>query len=151
MAAETIRNVHINKQDKYEGNFTQADTEALGIAAGKLKLVGIRLYIYLIGNRNNYNFSLSPFAYGRWYGVDYLDEEANKIDESKRSSVNKALREGIKNLTEAGYLKLIVPNNYEFYEFGEQTVPQETNCSSENKQSLREQTVLQVTDSSVKE
>ena len=38
MATETIRNVKINKRDKYD-TFTQVDTAALGIAAGKLKLV----------------------------------------------------------------------------------------------------------------
>ena len=51
MAAETIRNVKINKRDKYD-TFTQVDTVALGIAAGKLKLVGLRLYTYLVSNKN---------------------------------------------------------------------------------------------------
>lgn len=84
MAAETIRNVKINKRDKY-------DTVALGIAAGKLKLVGLRLYT----NKNGYNFSLSPLAYGRWYGVDYFNEDTGALDSNKRSGVNKAIRDGI--------------------------------------------------------
>ena len=61
MAAETIRNVKINKRDKYD-TFTQVDTVALGIAAGKLKLVGLRLYTYLVSNKNGYNIIVCNFA-----------------------------------------------------------------------------------------
>jgi hypothetical protein len=147
MAAEAIRNIEINKQSKYEKNFTQVDTEALGIAAGKLKLVGFRLYTYLIGNKNGYNFILSPLAYGKWYGNDYVNEDGSII-EGKRSGVNKALRDGIKNLIEEGYMIEVTPGNYKFYEGGglltekieenflknnsfseKQFVPQETVCS----------------------
>ena len=133
MATETIRNVKINKRDKYD-TFTQVDTVALGIAAGKLKLVGLRLYTYLVSNKNGYNFSLSPLAYGRWYGVDYFNEDTGALDSNKRSGVNKAIRDGIADLIAAGYMKEVATNNYEFYECGEQSVSQSTVSSLENKQ-----------------
>lgn len=150
MAAETTRMVKINKTEEYKGGFTQVDTYAVGAAAGKLKLVGLRLYIYLIGNRNQYNFVLSPLAYGRWYGVDYFDEETGKLDSNKRSGVNKAIRDGIADLVAAGYMREVATNNYEFFEFGEQFVSQETDSSLENSLFPEEQIVSQRTVSSPK-
>lgn len=142
MAAETIRNVKINKRDKYD-TFTQVDTVALGIAAGKLKLVGLRLYTYLVSNKNGYNFSLSPLAYRRWYGVDYFNEDTGALDSNKRSGVNKAIRDGIADLIAAGYMKEVATNNFEFYECGEQSVSQSTVSSPENNSFPKKQLVLQ--------
>ena len=147
MAAETIKNVKINKRDKYD-TFTQVDTVALGIAAGKLKLVGLRLYTYLVSNKNGYNFSLSPLAYGRWYGVNYFNEDTGALDSNKRSGVNKAIRDGIADLIAAGYMKEVATNNFEFYECGEQSVSQSTVSSPENNSFPEEQLVSQETVSS---
>lgn len=135
MAVETIRNIKINKRNKYEKDFTQVDTQMLGIAAGQLKLVGLRLYLYLVSNKNGFNFTLSPLAYGRWYGVDYINE-TGELDQGKRSAVNKAIRDGLNNLKDMGYVKEIATNNYEFFEDC-----QKTDSSSENKLFLKEQSV----------
>ena len=135
MAVETIRNIKINKRNKYEKDFTQVDTRALGIAAGRLKLVGLRLYLYLVSNKNGFNFTLSPLVYDRWYGVDYINE-TGELDQSKRSAVNKAIRDGLNNLKDMGYIKEIATNNYEFFEDC-----QKADSSSENKLFLKEQFV----------
>ena len=147
MAKETLRVITIHKQEKYTNSFAQVGVTAFGQANGSLKLVGLRMYNYLICNKNNFNFSLSPLAYARWLGKGYVNEN-NEIDDNKRAGVNKAIRDGIKDLIANGYLVEKGPYFYDFYENGEQTVLEETNCSEKNKQFSKEQTVSDETNCS---
>lgn len=135
----------IIKNEVYKSDFTQVDTASLGAAAGMLTPAGFKLYAYLIGNKNNYNFTLSPLAYARWQGEDYVDENGKVTNENLRSKINKSIRDGLKSLEDNGLVNKITDT---YFEFLEQKVPCETKSSTENEISLVEQKVPQETKSS---
>lgn len=43
-----------------DNNFTGINSEILGKACGELKLCGLKLFLYLSGNKNNFEWTLSP-------------------------------------------------------------------------------------------
>lgn len=142
MGYETNRIVHINKKNKYEEKFIQIESATLGIAAGKLSKVGLRLYLYLLDNKNDFNFVLSPLAYAKWYGVE---SDAEGIDKSKRAGVNKAIRDGIEDLKAFGYIEETGQNSFEFYENGKQIVSSSTAERLESPQDNEKQIVSSAT------
>lgn len=67
----------------------------MGKAMGSLKLCGVRVYLYLCGNKDGYNWNLNPTAFANWLGVE------------KSRGTDKTLTDGIANLLEYKYLKKI--------------------------------------------
>lgn len=131
--------VTVKKTIKYNKNFLQGDIGAIGEAAGKLKPTGFKLYIYLLGNANDYTFELLPSAFANWQDGGY-SENGVILDENKRRAINKSVKDGLDNLIETGYIEKIGVDKYVFYEKGkeaskEQKVPvgsiEGTNCSYE--------------------
>lgn len=102
--------IHKVKLDK---SFTGINTESLGQASGELKHCGLKLYLYLSGNRDGFTWTLNPSAYASWLGMDYS---------SKGRTVRKAIDDGIADLIENGYLEVISEDD-EIYKFLEQKVP----------------------------
>jgi hypothetical protein len=94
---------------KLNNNFTGINTEVLGKASGELKLCGLKLYLYLAGNKDGYKWTLNPTAYANWLGLDYANA-------STARAVRKAINDGIADLIEKGYLIAIDSNNFEFME-----------------------------------
>ena len=118
-----MKQFEINKL-KLDKNFTSVNTEALGQATGELKHCGLKLYLYLNGNRDGFKWTLNPAAYASWLGMDYA---------SKGRTVRKAIDDGIADLIENGYLE-VVNAEEELYRFSEQKVPKiEDQTFSEQK------------------
>lgn len=100
----------------------------VGVAAGALKLCGIKLYLYLASNKDGKIWNLNPVAYANWLGLDYA---------KSGRAVRKAIEDGIADLKTNGYLLKVAE---EQYDFSEQFVPSwklqsevstlGTNCSS---------------------
>lgn len=99
------------KKSELKSNFTGIYTPDLGMASGCLKLCGLKLFLYLAGNANDMNWTLNPVAYANWLGMDY---------DKQGRTVRKAITDGIEDLKNNGYLKVI---GEEKYEFMEQKVP----------------------------
>lgn len=102
--------VIVNKS-ALNNSFTGINTRVLGYAAGDLKFCGLKLYLYLAGNKNGFKWVLNPSAYANWLGIDYA---------ANGRSVRKSLNDGIADLLEHGYLK---QRGADEYEFVEQIVP----------------------------
>ena len=98
---------------KLDKSYTGINTAVLGQASGKLKLCGLKLYLYLCSNKDGFTWTLNPSAYADWLGVDY---------QSKGRTVRKAIDEGIADLIENGYM-IVVDSKEEIYRFLEQKVP----------------------------
>lgn len=96
----------INKA-KLDNSYTGINTAVLGQAVGSLKFCGLKLYLYLSGNRDGFSWTLNPSAYADWLGVDYA---------TKGRTVRKAIDEGIADLIENGYLEVIEEEKYKFLE-----------------------------------
>ena len=105
--------VTVNKSD-LKNSFTGINTAVLGQATGELKLCGLKLYLYLAGNRDGYVWTINPVAYANWMGLDY---------EKSGRAVRKALNDGVSDLLENGYLRKVGEDKYEF---SEQKVPRIT-------------------------
>lgn len=101
------------KKSDLQGNFTGIYTPDLGIAAGCLKLCGLKLYLYLAGNKDKMTWVMNPSAFASYLGLDYKNA-------SQARSVRKTIQEGIEDLIENGYLELV---NEDLYNFSEQKVP----------------------------
>lgn len=108
-------------------NFTGINTKALGQAVSELKHCGLKLYLYLAGNKNGYNWTLNPSAYADWLGVDYS---------SKGRTVRKAIEDGIADLMVNGYLE-VINESEEKYRFLEQKVPKKDD-EVKNNQNLEQ-------------
>lgn len=108
-------------------NFTGINTKALGQAVSELKHCGLKLYLYLAGNKNGYNWTLNPSAYADWLGVDYS---------SKGRTVRKAIEDGIADLIANGYLE-VINESEEKYRFLEQKVPKKDD-EVKNSQNLEQ-------------
>ena len=108
MVQITINKAPLNK------NFTGINTVALGSAVRNLKLCGLKLYLYLAGNKEGFVWNLNPAAYADWLGIDY---------KNNGRTVRKAITDGIKDLEDNGYLK-IEEGKDECYKFLEQNVPE---------------------------
>ena len=124
MPAAKINKFKINKAP-LENNFTQINMPALGLAAGTLKLVGLKLYLYLSNNVDKYEWKLNSAAYATWLGGDIQPR-----------TLNKSIQDGIADLLEHGYLKQIADGEYEFYEnptFQEQFVPTRINLIAQEQ------------------
>ena len=93
-------------------SFTGVNTVCLGVAAGCLKQCGLKLYLYLAGNKDNFNWTLNPAAYANWLNIDYS---------SKGRSVRKAIDDGVADLVANGFLRQTGDSQYEF---SEQIVPE---------------------------
>lgn len=98
--------VKVNKA-KLNNNFTGINTVCLGQAAGELKFCGLKLYLYLAGNKDGYMWTINPSVYATWLGMDY---------NSSGRTVRKAINDGVADLIENGYLKEIGEDKYEFLE-----------------------------------
>lgn len=115
-----MKSFRINKV-KLSNNYTGINSEVLGQAAGGLKLSGLKLYLYLCGNKDGFVWELNPVAYANWLGVDY---------NTKGRGVRKAIDEGIEDLKSNKLLKIIdeKEEKYQFfeepYEKKEQNVPE---------------------------
>lgn len=96
----------INKA-KLDNSYTGINTAVLGQAVGSLKFCGLKLYLYLSGNRDGFSWTLNPSAYADWLGIDYA---------TKGRTVRKAIDEGIADLIENGYLEVIEEEKYKFLE-----------------------------------
>ena len=103
------------KKAPLNNNFTGINTITLGIAAGELKLCGIKLYLYLSSNRDDTVWNLNPSAFANWMGMDYANA-------TQARAVRKIVNDGISDLLEKGYLK-VLDSDLEKYEFLEQKVP----------------------------
>lgn len=103
----------IQKSD-LKNNFTGIFTPALGEAAGCLKFCGLKLYLYLAGNKNGTVWTVNPAVFAEWLGVNYRDS-------STARAVRKVIQEGTEDLIKNGYLEVI---NDEMYKFLEQKVPE---------------------------
>lgn len=108
------------KKSSLDKNFTGINTAVLGQAVGELKHCGIKMYLYLAGNKNGFSWTLNPVAYASWLGIDYA---------SKGRTVRKAIDDGIADLIENGYV-IVVDEAEEKYIFSEQKVPK---IEDENK------------------
>ena len=110
----------IHKEVLQSGNFTSINTPTLGQATGSLTLNGLRLYLYLTGNTNNFVWTMNPTAYANWLGKDY-----SKASEAR--AVRKAIDAGINDLKNNNYLVETAEGKYDFYDncndFPEQKVP----------------------------
>lgn len=99
-------------------NFTGVNTEALGQAMGCLTQNGIRLYTYLIGNKDGFRWTVNPTVFAEWLGWSDSANDARKA--------RKTIENGIANLMENGYLKKVSEEghtvNYIFYENGNNKV-----------------------------
>ena len=92
--------------------FMSVNEESIGIAAGKLKLCGLKLYLYLLCNKDGVTWKVNPSVYAEWLGLDYS---------SNGRGVRKAIDEGTEDLIKNGYvLKL----EKDLYAFSEQFVPE---------------------------
>lgn len=98
--------IHIQKSE-LKSNFTGIYTPDLGQASGRLTLQGLKLYLYLAGNKNGMNWELNPTAYANWMGLDY---------ETKGRTVRKAITDGVGNLMSNGYMEKIGEEKYNFSE-----------------------------------
>lgn len=99
-----IRKSELNK------NFTGIYTPDLGKASGELKLSGLRLYLYLAGNKDGMRWTVNPSVYASWLGEDY---------NQKGRAIRKSMNDGISDLIEHGYLVQIDEDVYEFREHSE--------------------------------
>lgn len=77
------------------------------MAAGELKNCGLKLYLYLAGNKDGFEWTMNPQAYANWLGLDY--------GKSGRA-VRKAITDGIADLVDNGYLRALGDEEYEFLE-----------------------------------
>lgn len=145
-ATEQRRKITIHKPDKYVGeSFISMSKEKAGIALGKMtKRSAVNLYIYLMGNKSNYNFELSPTVYGKWLG--FVDEKGEFL-ESKKPTVNDQIREGIKQLISLDYLVEKEKGVYDFYEGG---IPKETLTENSVRDSYEKIPQENVTENSVR-
>lgn len=117
------------QKEPLQPHFLSVNVDCVGSAAGKLKLCGLKLYLYLMSNSDGFEWNMNPSAYAKWLGVDY---------EKSGRTVRKAIDDGVKDLIDNGYLKEDKGN----YIISEQIVPEwklGTNCSS--KASSKEQIV----------
>ena len=153
------KKVNIVKTDNYKDcgrYFLQVDYDYLGTAAGKLDFNGLRLYLYLIQNQNNYVWELNPIHYCEWLGFErYVDNDGKLIKEKDniRKNVDNYIRKGISNLIDCGYLKVDGKFDYTLCEWGglkdsssnlEQNVPKSESgkdCTKFNSLSNLEQSV----------
>lgn len=103
--------VIVNKS-ALNNSFTGINTRTLGYAAGQLKFCGLKLYLYLAGNRDGFKWVLNPTAYANWLGVDYA---------VNGRAVRKSLNDGIADLEAHGFLRKCGNDQYEFLE---QNVPE---------------------------
>lgn len=92
-----------------KNNFTGINTLILGEVCGELKLCGLKLYLYLASNKDNFKWNMNPVAYSNWLGMDY---------EKSGRTVRKAINDGISDLIENKYLVQVEKDHYEFYEGG---------------------------------
>lgn len=137
MANEKTRVVKIHKGTKYDDRFIQLDWVNAGKAMSALtKPSSKNLYLYLLGNADNYNLQLLPAKYGEWMQGSY-SENGIVLNDSERSKWRKQITTGIEEMVKKGYLVAVVPETYyEFYEYGaptEQTVANGKDCNEEGK------------------
>ena len=90
------------RKDKLDKSYTGINTVSLGLASGQLKLCGLKLFLYLAGNRDGFSWTLNPTAYAGWLGVPYEGSSAR--------AVRKAINDGIADLIENNYLEKIDEN-----------------------------------------
>ena len=107
-----MKSFEINKA-KLSKSYTGINTEALGQASGCLKHCGLKLYLYLAGNKDGFNWTLNPSNYAEWLEIDYG---------AKGRTVRKAIDDGLADLIENGYVEIISAED-EKYRFLEQKVP----------------------------
>lgn len=122
MAKTETRWFTIHKPEKYSSGerFTQIGFSNLGAAMGKLtKIGGKNLYLYLVSNSNGYDFELKVANYANWLGDPIYDGDGTK--NSKDSTYRNQVKEGLKQLEEAGFIVQKYPNVYDFYEMGVET------------------------------
>ena len=98
MTTFTLRKGELKNEDK---RFTGINTEALGVAAGKLSVAGLRLYLYLAGHKDGIQWTVNPSVYADWLGIDYS---------TKGRTVRKTLNDGISN--DLGSTDLLIGHSY---------------------------------------
>lgn len=103
-------NFEIKKAD-LNNNFTGINTNTLGTAVGELKHCGLKLYLYLAGNKNGSYWTLNPSVYATWLGKNYDDASSSR-------AVRKAINDGIDDLIARGYLQKMDDNHFIFVEQG---------------------------------
>ena len=120
---------HIQKEP-LQPQFLGLNIGTTGQAAGKLKLCGLKLYLYLMGNADGFTWTMNPAAYANWLGIEDYAKSGR--------SVRKAIDDGIKDLVENGYIQK-VGDSYQISETAcfmveekeqNQSSKSGTNCSS---------------------
>lgn len=101
-------------KSELKNNFTGIYTPHLGLAAGTLKFCGLKLYLYLAGNKDGVTWTVNPSVFAEWLGMDYKNA-------TQARAARKVLQEGTQDLIENGYLEVI---GEEKYKFSEQKVPE---------------------------
>lgn len=146
MGIDQVRKVKIKKPEKYNGRFVSLDWNNLGTVLGELKKpTAVKLYLYLAGNKSDYDFDLMTAAYANWQDKSYSNG-GKVFDPSTRATINKQIRAGIDELIAAGYMKEISKDNYEFYEIKSE----ETNGNvSDTRQVVSAEIKTQETNSNV--
>lgn len=99
--------IFITHKAGLKNNFTGINTSVLGQATGELKFCGLKLYLYLAGNKDGFTHTLNPTVFANWMGIDYG---------KNGRSVRKTINDGIDNLIEYGYLVRVGDNKFEFFE-----------------------------------
>ena len=103
----------ITHKAKLNNSFTGIHTATLGCAVGELKPCGLKLYLYLSGNKDGFQWTLNPSAFAAWMGLNYSDSNTSR-------AVRKVINDGISDLIEKGYL---VQKSKDLFDFLEQKVP----------------------------
>ena len=99
-------------KEPLQPHFLGLNIDSVGVAAGKLKLCSLKLYLYLMSNSDGFTWNLNPVAYANWLGVDYSNA-------SEARKVRKSINDGIADLKECGFLV----GNEDSYTLSEQIVP----------------------------
>lgn len=100
-------------KEPLQPHFLGLNIESVGIAAGKLKPCGLKLYLYLMSNSDGFIWNMNPAAFAKWLGLDYSNA-------SEARKARKAVSDGIIDLKESGYL---IEEDDE-YAISEQFVPE---------------------------
>lgn len=137
MAAEKTRIVKIHKGVKYDDRFIQMDWVNAGKAMSILTKASTKnLFLYFLGNTNDYEFQLLPAKYAGWMQGKY-SENGIVLNESERSKWRKQISTGIEEMVDKGYMvEKIKGVYYDFYEYGvptEQSIPDRKDCNEEGK------------------
>lgn len=112
---------HICKEP-LQPQFLGLNIQTAGQAAGKLKLCGLKLYLYLMSNADGFTWTMNPQAYANWLGIEDYSKSGR--------TVRKAIEDGITDLRANGFIEVNADGSYNILE---QFVPVKMTESESNK------------------